>query len=115
MGGRGGSGRSSAALIQVPAVDSNAIADLDIADAYEDAMNIKGKPQNPWVTLESMRTALNVRGMDRERQDRELIRFANERKGILIPEENQKVLTKGQRDAGLTYGGEVQHLFSIER
>ena len=115
MGGRGGSGRSSAAVIQVPAVDSNALADMDITDAYEDAVNIKGVAGNPWVTLQQLRTALSVRGMDRERQDRELTRFANERKGILIPEENQKTLTPAVRNAGLTYGGEVQHLFRIER
>ena len=114
MGGRGGSGRSSAAMITVPAVDSNALADMDIADAYEDAINIKGLTGNPWVTLQQLRTALSVRGMDRERQDRELTRFANERKGVLIPEENQKTLTPAVRNAGLTYGGEVQHLFRIE-
>jgi hypothetical protein len=115
MGGRGGSGRSSAAVIQVPAVDSRALADMDIADAYEDVLNIKGLSGNPWVTLLQLRTALSVRGMDRERQDRELTRFANERKGILVPEENQKTLTPVVRNAGLTYGGEVQHLFRIER
>lgn len=114
MGGRGGSGRSSAAVIQVPAVDANALADLDIRDAYEDAINIKGLTGNPWVTLQALRTALSVRGMDRERQDRELIRFANERKAILIPEENQKTLTPAVRNAGLSYGGEIQHLFRIE-
>jgi hypothetical protein len=114
MGGRGGSGRSSAAVIQVPAGDANAMADLDIRDAYEDALNIKGVTGNRWVTLQALRTALNVRGMDRARQDRELTRFANERKGIIIPEENQQTLTKAVRDAGLSYGGDVNHLFRID-
>jgi hypothetical protein len=41
MGGRGGSGRSSAALVQVPVVDANAVADLDIRDAYDDARILK--------------------------------------------------------------------------
>jgi hypothetical protein len=115
MGGRGGSGRSSAAVIQVPAGDANAMADLDIRDAYDDALNIKGNTGNRWVTLQALRTALSVRGMSRERQDRELTRFANERKGILLPEEIQRTLTPGVRDAGLRYGGEINHLFQIER
>lgn len=114
MGGRGGSGRSSAAIIQVPVMDSNALADMDIRDAYDDALNIKGLTGNPWVTLQQLRTALSTRGMSRERQDQQLTRFADERKGVLIPEENQKTLTQAVRDAGLTYGGEVQHLFRIE-
>lgn len=116
MGGRGGAPPRNvlAGLIQVPAVDANAVADMDIRDAYEDVINIKGLSGNPWVTLQQLRTALNVRGMDRDRQDRELTRFANERKGTLIPEENQKTLTPAVRNAGLTYGGEVQHLFRIE-
>lgn len=114
MGGRGGSGRSSAAVVQLPAADPNMLADMDIRDAYDDAINIKGLTGNPWVTLQQLRTALSVRGMDRERQDRELTRFANERKAVLIPEENQKTLTPAVRNAGLTYGGEVQHLFRIE-
>lgn len=117
MGGRGGGSSlaSKSAPISVPAMDSNAVADLDIRDAYDDAINIKGLTGNPWVTLQQLRTALSVRGFDRDRQDRELIRFANERKGILIPEENQKTLTPAVRKAGLEYGGEVQHLFRIER
>lgn len=122
MGGRGGSpgtgtseGRSTGPLVQAPVFDAKAIADLDIEDAYQDAINIKGLTGNPWVTLQQLRTALNVRGWDRERQDRELTRFANERKGTLIPEENQKTLTPAVRNAGLTYGGEVQHLIRIQR
>jgi hypothetical protein len=67
------------------------------------------------VTLQALRTALNVRGWDRERQDRELTRFANERKGIIVPEENQQTLTPALRKAGLDYGGDVNHLFQIER
>lgn len=116
MGGRGGgsSVRSPIVVAQQSIADQNAVADLDIRDAYDDAINIKGLTGNPWVTLQQLRTALNVRGWSRERQDSQLRRFADQRKGILIPEENQKTLTKAVRDAGLTYGGEVQHLFRIE-
>lgn len=116
MGGRGGgsSVRSPIVVAQQSIAQQNAMADLDIRDAYEDALNVKGLTGNRWVTLQQLRTALNVRGWSRERQDSQLVRFANERKAILIPEENQKTLTKAVQDAGLTYGGEVQHLFRIE-
>lgn len=117
MGGRGGgsSVRSPIVVAQQSIAQQNALADLDIRDAYQDALNAQGRDFGRYVTLQQMRTALNVRGWSRERQDSQLRRFANERKGILIPEEDQKTLTRALREAGLSYGGEIQHLFRIER
>lgn len=107
--------RSPIVVAQQSIAQQNAMADLDIQDAYEDALNTRGQNLGSWVTLQQLRTALNIRGWSRERQDAQLRRFANERKGVLLPEEAQHTLTKAVRDAGLTYGGEVQHLFRIER
>lgn|SRR5688572_691303 len=117
MGGRGGSGRSSAAIVQVPTVDAGAIADLDIRDAFDDALaaNPNRTSGNRWVSLTRLRTALSVRGWDRERQDREILRFVRERKGILNPESNQKVLSKRDRDDAIQMGGEDKHIFTIKR
>ena len=113
MGGRGGSGRSSAAIVQMPAIDTNAIADLDIRDAYDDVLNITGQTSK-FVSLQRLRVALSTRGWDRERQDREILRFVRERKGVLSPESNQKVLPQSWRDAALRMGNEDKHLISIK-
>jgi hypothetical protein len=40
--------------------------------------------------------------------------MANDRQFVLIPEENQKTLTGADREAGLLYGGEDNHLVRIE-
>ena len=113
MGGRGGSGRSSAAIVQMPAIDTNAIADMDIRDAYEDVLNITGQVSK-FVALQRLRVALSTRGWDRERQDREILRFVRERKGVLSPESNQKVLPQSWRDAALRMGNEDKHLIYIK-
>lgn len=117
MGGRGGSGRSSAAVVQMPAFDANGIADLDIRDAYEDALaaNPNSVAGVEWVSLTRLRTALAVRGWDRDRQDREILRFVRERKGILNPESNQKVLSPRDRADAITMGGEQKHIFMVKR
>lgn len=118
MGGRGGgsSARSPIVVAQQTIAQQNAMADLDIADAYEDAMNIKaGSGDNPWVTIQSMRTALSVRGWSRERQDEQLRRFVRERKGVANPESNQKTLTKALRDSALNIGNENKHIFMVKK
>lgn len=117
MGGRGGAPPRNvlAGLVQVPAVDANAVADMDIRDAYQDALNTQGRDFGRWVTLLQLRTALNVRGWSRDRQDEQLRRFYKEGRGILIPEEDQKTLTRPVREASLNFLGEIMHLFRIER
>lgn len=121
MGGRGGSGRSSAAIVQMPAIDSNALADRDIADAYETVLDITGarersfQTHGPWVTLQRLRTALSTLGWDREKQDRELLRLVRERKAIVSPESNQKTMTPEFRRAALQMGGEDKHIFSLKK
>ena len=128
MGGRGGSGRSSAAIVQMPVMDTQALeslADADIRDAAEMAIDSMHNPDQvrerdsrdhgPWISLLRLRTALSTLGWDRERQDRELHRFFRQRKANLIPESNQKALTKAHRDAALNVGREDKHLIAIKK
>jgi hypothetical protein len=118
MGGRGGSGRSSAAVIQVPAVDAKALADMDLRDAYEDVANItnaasRNQNQGPWVTIQRLRTALSTRGWDREKQDREITRFVREGKAVAAPESNQKLMTPEFRRSAIQLGNEDKHIISF--
>lgn len=118
MGGRGGSGRSSAAIIQVPVVDAKAMADMDLRDAYEDVVAITNKASfndehGPWVTIQQLRTALSTRGWDREKQDREITRFVRERKAVAAPESNQKLMTQAFRNAAIHIGNEDKHIIAF--
>lgn len=118
MGGRGGSGRSVAGLIKVPVVDADALADMDLRDAYEDVANItnaasRNQNQGPWVTIQRLRTALATRGWDREKQDREILRFIRERKAVAAPESNQKLMTQAFRDSAIRIGNEDKHIISF--
>ncbi len=116
MGGRGGgsSVRSPIVVAQQTIEQRNAMADMDIRDAYDDVLNITGQ-SSPYVSLQRLRVALSTRGWDRERQDREILRFARERKGILSPESNQKVLPQSWRDAAIRMGGEDKHLIVVKK
>lgn len=122
MGGRGGgsSTRSPIVVAQQTLAERDAMADQDIRDAYDNVIDIMGAQHRrnagagPQVSLLRLRTALSTRGWDRDRQDRELLRFVRERKGILIPESNQKALTKAHRDASLRVGNEDKHLISVK-
>lgn len=117
MGGRGGSGRSSAAVIQVPAVDANALADLDIIDAFQDVVNITNAARfdvgNPVVTMQRMRTALATRGWDRDRQDQQLRRFVQEGKGSAMGEPDKRLLTESFKQSGLRIDRRDTYSFTI--
>jgi hypothetical protein len=119
MGGRGGSGRSSAGLIQVPVVDAKALADMDLRDAYEnaiDAGNVRYQTtsfQGPWITLDRLRTALKVLGWDQEKQDREITRFIREGKALSAPYNNQQVMTDAERRAAIRLGNQEKHIISF--
>jgi hypothetical protein len=121
MGGRGGSGRSSAAIVQMPVIDAAAMADLDIKDAYNDVLNITGRANSPsdqqggpWVSIFRLRNALATRGWDREKQDRELMRFIRERKAFASSESNRKVMTQQQIEAALHRGGNTIDIISLK-
>ena len=122
MGGRGGSGRSSAALIQVPVVDAAAMADLDIRDAYQHALDARGRGNQPsgiqgggpWVSMLELRNALSTLGWDKEKQDRELMRFIRERKAFAHSEANRKIMTQRMIDAQLTRGGNTIDIVSLK-
>ena len=115
MGGRGGSGTPEArqpALVKVPSVNADELADRDVRDAYEDVLNITNS-QVAWVDLTRLRTALNTRGMSRDRQDEALLRMVDQRKIRLIPEENQKVISDRDRAAAIRLSGEDKHLIAF--
>lgn len=121
MGGRGGSGRSSAAIIQVPVVDANTLADMDIRDAYQNAADTLGKGSipsgqegGPWISMLRIRTALSQLGWDKEKQDRELMRFIRERKAFASSEPNRKVMSKRDIDAQLLRGGNTVDIISLK-
>jgi hypothetical protein len=107
--------------VQVPAVDANALADMDIRDAYQNALDASGrgdKPSGqtggPWMSMLRLRTALSQLGWDRGKQDRELMRFIRERKAFASSEPNRKVMSQRDRDAQLTRGGDTIDIISIK-
>lgn len=121
MGGRGGSGNRAAAIVQAPVVDSNMLADMDIRDAYQNALDAAGrgdKPSGqeggPWIDMLRLRNALSQLGWDRERQDRELMRFIRERKAFVSSESNRKIMTPRQIDAQLLRGGDTIDVISLK-
>jgi hypothetical protein len=121
MGGRGGSGRSSAAVIQVPAGDANAMADQDIRDAYQNALDAMGKGSSPsgqqggpWVNMLRLRTALSQLGWDRAKQDQELMRFIRQRKAYVHGEANRKAMTPQHVAAQLLRGGDTIDVISLK-
>lgn len=65
-----------------------------------------------WVSLTSLRATLT----DTDRADvDDALRALSRTPGVsLIPEENQKVLTAGDRDAAIIIGPEPKHLIAIE-
>lgn len=73
----------------------------------------KAAGTNGWVKLADLRVALS-RTAKRPEIDAELTSLADAKRIILIPEENQKTLTRRDRDAALHYGGEPNHLIRIE-
>lgn len=127
MGGRGGgsSTRSPIVVAQQTLAEREAMADMDIRDAYEAAIDASPNPartrdtmnagSGPWISMVRMRNALSTLGWSRERQDTELTRFLRQRKSIMIPESNQKAMDKRDRDAALHIGNEDKHLISIKK
>lgn len=120
MGGRGGgsSVRSPIVVAQQTIAEANALADMDIRDAYQQVIDItnptKHQQGGPWVTIQRMRTALSSLGWSRQRQDEQLRRFIRDRKGVAIPESNQKTMTQAFRESALRIGNEDKHIFSIK-
>jgi hypothetical protein len=64
-----------------------------------------------WVGLAALREALN--GSGRDEVDQALHRLNRAADVNIIPESNQKVLTREDRDAAIRIGGEDRHLIAI--
>lgn len=86
---------------------------VDLETRVVEAYRKKAAQTNGWVKLADLRVALS-RSAKRPEIDQALERLADSRRIILIPEENQKTLTRRDRDAALPYGGEANHLIRIE-
>lgn len=106
MGGRGGSGRGIAA--QGPTASSTpatAAPSDPIFDIVERTIRSDpGAGATPITSLERVRNALS--GMDRGRQDAEILRLARARKILLVPASNQKVMSNAERRAEIMFGNE---------
>lgn len=128
MGGRGG-GPSPSALGQAQkkaaaaqsAAGTNALADADIREAYQNAADAIGKGDmpsgqigGPWVNMLRLRAALSQLGWGREKQDRELMRFIRERKAFAAGEANRKAMTRQHIDAQLLRGGDTIDKISMK-
>lgn len=120
MGGRGGSARSSAegpAATQAPAAEANlspgpsTVADRAIRAAWE-----REGDRDAWVGMEKVRAELANNGItDRQQQTEEIKKFVRARKGVAIPQSNQKVMTDRRRDAAVTLGNEQKTLLKVLR
>jgi hypothetical protein len=110
MGGRGGAPRTNLAGNIAAAAARAEVSNMEsrILDAYRH----EATRTNGWVKLSDLRDALGA--AERSDVNRALVDLANNRRIVLIPEENQKTLTPVSRAAALRYGGEDQHLIRIE-
>ncbi|MGW2222863.1 hypothetical protein ACWCSD_48385, partial [Nonomuraea sp. NPDC001684] len=77
-----------------------------IRDAYQQMVE-----PGRWLSMEDLRA--NLPGVDRAELDATLLRMANERKIVLVPESNQKTLTEAQRAAAVQQGGQDKHLVMV--
>lgn len=112
MGGRGGSGRSSAAgaTISKPS-EAFGAAPTSSADpaleAIQQAMMETPESNRQLISLLHARMRMADRGIvRREDQDRELLRLFRARRILLVPYSNQKVMSRGDRDAEISIGNE---------
>lgn len=112
MGGRGGSGRSSAA------VPTTLTPEMQLRMAYDAAGQLvneasRNQNQGPWVALTSLRPRLAAMGMSREQQDAELLRAVRSRKAVLASILYQVHKNQEDRDTELMMGGMPHHYISF--
>lgn len=120
MGGRGG-GSSIASRAAAPSVnsvaprnDADRQALIDVFNRINDAKTER-LGFEAIVTVTEVRSALGELGWSREKQEQEMVKMVRERKAILSPQSNQKILTARQREDFIWMGGEPKSLFHIER
>ncbi|GAB3233301.1 hypothetical protein GCM10027447_29580 [Glycomyces halotolerans] len=87
-------------------------APTDPRDAIRDAYRELVEGTSGWVSLKRLRKHLD--GIDRATLDKALIELVGSHAIRLIPESNQKTLTREDREAALWLGGEYLHLIAIE-
>lgn len=102
MGGRGGSGRSSAA-IEIPAAQ---MSDQD--KVFTAIRRSYGGPEASVSSLTDVRKELSAMGMDRGEQDAALLRLFRAKAINLFPASNQKVLSDEDRAARISVGNELK-------
>lgn len=113
MGGRGGGPNSSAlgqALKEAAAPAAQPSAVDQIIDAMSRATRKEVFGGKMIVGMFDLREQLSALGWNREKQDAELIKASRQRKLILAPYTNQKVLIPRDREAALRLGGENKGL-----
>lgn len=116
MGGRGGGGiaRSSAegpTATQAPTGTPTAAGTSPQDQILQAYSRLQSGPVE-WVALADLRRELG--GLNREQQDRALIKLATDRRIRLIPEENQKTITPADQAASIRLSGENKHLISSD-
>lgn len=76
----------------------------------------KSDPENNWVMLDDLRSHPLLKDVPKDQVDaalKDMLKNHGEHFDI-IPESNQKVLTKSQKDASVKIGNQDQHLISID-
>lgn len=112
MGGRGGSGRSSAA------VPTTLTPEMQLRMAYDAVSKLMNQSahnqsQGPWVTLVDLRPRLAAIGMGREQQDQEIRRAVRERRAVMGAILYNIHKTQADRDAQIIIGNEPHHFISF--
>lgn len=119
MGGRGGSARSSAegpAATQAPVDMSLSPGPSTVADRAIRAAWHKEGDRDAWVGMEKVRAELANNGITNPaEQTAEILKFVRARKGVAIPQSNQKVMTDRRRNAAVTMGNEQKTLLKVLR
>ncbi|HZM84266.1 MAG TPA: hypothetical protein VFC19_51765 [Candidatus Limnocylindrales bacterium] len=86
----------------------------DLATRVVEAYHRAAPRPNAWVKLADVRAALRSSKAKKADITDALLKLALARQIILIPEENQKTLTRRDHDAAVPVGGEPNHLMRIE-
>lgn len=102
MGGRGGSGRSSAAV--TPSVPAASIEERTLAAIRSSFV----ASDTPIASLTDVRRKLYAMGFDRGEQDAELRRLFRAKVINLFPASNQKVLNQEDFDSRISIGNEMK-------
>lgn len=118
MGGRGGSAPAGRRDAGPPATVAPVFAE-DSLSALKGRMltsigTMQDRQRDSIVGLETVRTAFEP-SWTSDQVTQALKELSRERKILLIPQENQKVLTGRRRESAVSLGGEDKHLVQITK